>query len=235
MNVAPLIAACVMALLHFFAGRLRFLAGLPRSRWLSIAGGISVAYVVVHLLPELAEYQEVIAERGARIVQATERHVYVVALVGLAAFYGVENASRAERGSAGEGDDLTGATVFSFATYTLYNATIGYLLVRREGQLLLFAIALGLHFLVTDYGLREQHGTTYHRYGRWVLSQAVVAGAALGYLAEVPEAFVGVLIAFIGGGTILNVLKEELPTERESRFGAFLAGLVGYTAVLLAA
>lgn len=45
-------------LVHLFAGKLRFLDGTPRSRWLSFAGGISVAYVSVHVFPELAETQE---------------------------------------------------------------------------------------------------------------------------------------------------------------------------------
>jgi len=32
---------------------------------------------------------------------------------------------------------------------------------------------------------------------------------------------------------ILNVLKEELPAERESRFAPFLAGTIGYAVLLL--
>ena len=41
-----------------------------------------------------------------------------------------------------------------------------------------------------------------------------------------------VLVAFLSGAVILNVMKEELPEERESRFSAFLAGAAGYAAVL---
>ncbi len=51
-----------LAVVHLFSGKLRFLEGIPRSIWLSMAGGISVAYVFVHLLPELAEEQEAIRE-----------------------------------------------------------------------------------------------------------------------------------------------------------------------------
>ena len=32
---------------------------MSRSRWLSLAGGVSVAYVFVHILPELAKGQDV--------------------------------------------------------------------------------------------------------------------------------------------------------------------------------
>ncbi len=47
--IAALLAAVALAALHLLAGALRFLEGTPRSRWLSAAGGISVAYVIVHL------------------------------------------------------------------------------------------------------------------------------------------------------------------------------------------
>ena len=233
MSLIPLAAAVVLAVLHLLAGRLRFLDGIPRSRWLSAAGGVSVAYVMVHLLPELAEYQEAISETS--VIASLERHVYVLALIGLAVFYGVERHARLRQKS---GDGATGAgaaTTFSFASYAVYNAIIGYLLVHREGGLIMFAIAMGLHFIVNDHALRDDHREAYHRYGRWIVSAAIVGGAVLGAVAEVAEPVVGLLIAFIGGGVILNVLKEELPEERDSRFGAFIAGAAVYTVVLLVA
>ncbi|HEY0971100.1 MAG TPA: hypothetical protein VGE02_09050 [Gemmatimonadales bacterium] len=54
---AVLLASVVLAAVHAAAPAMRFLQGTPRSIWLSIAGGVSVAYVFVHLLPELAEGQ----------------------------------------------------------------------------------------------------------------------------------------------------------------------------------
>lgn len=41
-------------------------------------------------------------------------------------------------------------------------------------------------------------------------------------------------VAFLSGGVILNVLKEELPEERASRFWAFALGGVAYAVILLA-
>ncbi|HYF03381.1 MAG TPA: hypothetical protein VEC36_08390 [Patescibacteria group bacterium] len=41
-------------------------------------------------------------------------------------------------------------------------------------------------------------------------------------------------MAFIGGGVILNVLKEELPKERKSRYWTFLLGAGAYSILLLA-
>jgi hypothetical protein len=225
-----------LAAIHLFAGKLRFLHVIPRSSWLSAASGASVAYVFLHLLPELATGQETLAE--AAPLAFVETHVWIVALVGLAVFYGLERAALVSREQ--EVDDTTEPEVFwlHVVSFGLYNVLIGYLLLHREvmttAALLFFATAMGLHFFVNDYGLRQHHKHQYHRHGRWVLAGAVLGGWALGAAVEVHEALVVVLIAFLGGGVILNVLKEELPEERASRFWPFALGAAAYAALLLA-
>jgi hypothetical protein len=55
LGAAP--AALLLSLVQVVTPSQRFLEGTPRSVWLSVAGGVSVAYVFVHLFPELAEAQ----------------------------------------------------------------------------------------------------------------------------------------------------------------------------------
>ena len=236
------LAVLLLCAAHLFSGNLRFLDSTPRSIWLSIAGGISVAYVFVHLLPELAEGQETLLETLEEGGNFLENHIYLLSLVGLTIFYGLERAAveSRRRGPSVSGDDSTGPGVFwlHIASFATYNAIIGYLLLHREetgvGNLLLFAFVMALHFVVNDYGLREHHKSVYQRAGRWVLAAAVLFGWVIGLFAEVPEVVVAGLIAFLAGGVVLNVLKEELPEERKSRFWAFALGAVAYTALLLA-
>ena len=225
-------------LIHLFADRLKMLHGLPRSSWLSLAGGMSVAYVFVHLLPELSEAQDAIAEEAEGLFGTAETHVYVIALVGLVVFYGLERTHARSRRAAAD-KDLDQRTFWvSIGSYGLYNLLVGYLLLHRyregTGELVLFSLAMALHFLVTDYGLREHHKDRYVTTGRWVLCAALLAGMGVGVAAQVSAAAVGVVIAFLGGGIILNVMAEELPSERESRFSAFALGAVLYSAILLA-
>ncbi len=82
--------------------------------------------------------------------------------------------------------------------------------------------------------MREHHKRDYQRFGRWILVAAIVVGWIIGLATEISEVALAVLIAFLAGGVILNVLKEELPEERESRSSAFVIGVVAYTALLLA-
>jgi hypothetical protein len=97
----------------------------------------------------------------------------------------------------------------------------------------LYATAMTLHFIVNDQGLRDTHGESYHRRGRWLLALAPLAGWWLGTVSTLPLAATSALFAFLAGGVIMNVLKEELPQERAARFGPFAVGATLYSALLL--
>jgi len=239
---ASLIAAIGLVLVHLVAVKLRFLDGTPRSIWLSIAGGVSVAYVFIHVLPELSAGQQSVAQALEGGPAFLEHHVYLIALLGLAIFYGLDRlalTSRRRQRDAGMSDQ-TSSRVFwlHVGSFAIYNMLIGYLLVHREQSglfsLAIFFVAMALHFIVTDHSLREHHKATYLNVGRYVLAAAVVLGWMIGLLTEVSEAFIAALFAFLAGGVVLNVLKEELPAERQSRYWAFTTGVIVYAALLLA-
>ncbi len=236
------LAVALFVCSHLFAGRLRFLDGLPRSRWLSFAGGISVAYVFLHIFPELEAAQANLADVWP-VAGWLEHHAYLVALIGLTIFYALERMIRRAGASAGvsgqnEPGSPAGKGVFwlHIVSFALYNGLIGYLLVHREEQdlrgLVFYAVAMTLHFLVNDYGLRRDHKVAYRRTGRWILAAAILAGWLLGLATQISMAAVGLLFALLAGGVILNVLKEELPQERQSRLLPFVLGVFGYAALL---
>lgn len=233
--LATFLVALLFASIHVLGRRLDFLDTLPRSIWLSAAGGVSVAYVFVHLLPELAEHGRALSEEGGPALPLTEMLVYVMALAGLVTFYGLDHMIRRSRRAHGE--HPAGIFWTHLGAFALYNLLIGYLLVHREqpdaSSLVLYAVALGVHFIVNDRALRAHHGRSYDRVGRWLLAIAPVAGWELGVLTQVSQLMLSGLFAFLAGSVVLNVLKEELPEDRESRFSAFLLGATAYAAVLL--
>ncbi|WP_373529946.1 hypothetical protein [Nostoc sp.] len=236
------ICAIALAIIHLYSGKLQFIRAKPRSRWLSFGSGVSVAYVFVHILPELSKAQITLQSSLNIGLAFLEHHVYLVALLGLAVFYGLErfaNKSRQRNQKAGKGD-VTALDVFwiHIASFAVYNALIGYLLVHREESsiksLLFYFFAMALHFVVNDNGLRENHKQIYDRIGRWLLVAAIIVGWLIGIGTQIHQAAVAVLFAFLSGGIVLNVLKEELPEQRESRFWAFTFGAFGYAILLLA-
>jgi len=230
-----------LALVHVFSGHLHFLRVIPRSRILSLGSGASVAYVFVHVLPDLSEAQTSIQESFGPALAFLELHVYLVALLGMVTFYGLERAaklSRQRKQDLGQGNATT-LQVFwlHVGSFAVYNALIGYLLVHREipgrASLFWFAIAMALHFTVNDHGLREHHKKKYDHIGRWVLAAAIIVGWVIGSNTKIAEGAIAILFSFLAGSIMLNVLKEELPEERESRFWAFALGAAGYAALLI--
>lgn len=230
----------ILAFVHVTAGWLLYLSFIPRSAWLSFSGGVSIAYVFLHIFPELEQAQQSLEEFN--IIYFLEHHAYFVALIGLSFFYGLERFLLKRNHPAPTGDKAkpgkgSGKWIFwlHIGSFSLYNALIGYLMVYRDSSIseeFFYFLAMAFHFLVNDHSLYHHHNRRYLHYGRWVLSAAIILGWLIGLYVELSEAATGMLFAFVAGGIILNVLKEELPEERNSRILPFMFGGVSYSALL---
>ncbi len=118
-------------------------------------------------------------------------------------FYGLERlAMRSRSSQPRQQADETPPGVFavSLASFAVYNALVGYLMVRRADEqpaadLALFAAAPGVHFVVNDFGLREHHKRRYQHVGRWLLSASILVGWATEVLVEMSAASVGLILA----------------------------------------
>jgi hypothetical protein len=231
-SVATLAVAILFAAVHVLSPRLALLDTMRRSRWLSFSGGVSIAYVFVHVLPELAHHQR--AFSGG--TEEDDERLYALALVGLLVFYSLECLARRKGLEAARRS--AGVFRLHLGSFALYNGLIGYLLVHREDPsmsgLVLYAIALGAHFVVNDRALQHIHGTDYRTYGRWILAAAVLCGWVLGLAVSPDPPTIAALFSLLAGGIILNVLKEELPEFQESRIGAFLLGALGFSVLIFA-
>jgi hypothetical protein len=228
-------------IIHILSKRLHFLRYSPRHVFLSFSSGVAVSYVFVHLLPELNEYQKELEDKlPSHIWMIIEDHIYIVALIGLVIFYGLEVLGRKKDNSEKhEANSRESKQRFRLhmATFFFYNAVIGYLMVRGEYEglieTLLFFVAMGVHFITNDRSLRELHKEVYDRIGRWLLAGAILVGWSIGAFIEIEDVIVSLLTAFLAGGIILNVLKDELPEDQQSNLPAFLIGIVSYTSLLV--
>lgn len=240
-NLIGFLLATSLGLVHILASRTQWLGRIPQCWWVSIAGGVSIAYIFLDILPELSKAQAEVEHSSLPFLAYLEDHVYILALAGLAIFYGLEKLALKSRSHhyRTTGNDHTHPGIFwiHVGSFSLYNGILGLLLWEAENHgliacLLLF-FALALHFFVNDIGLREHHKQAYDRFGRWILATAILLGWALGHRFHGNAAAVAVIWALVAGGVILNVLKEELPSEQESHFGMFIAGAACYSVLLL--
>jgi hypothetical protein len=236
--IGSLVITLALAGLHLAAPHIRKLPLVPEGVTGSFAGGLAVAYVFLHLLPELAEGNKAIGERLEDVIEVTplfDLGIFVVALTGFTVFYGLDRlaTTRRNRGR----PDSAAAYWVHLGAFAFYNTLITYTMGLRveTGYLfaILFAIAMGLHFVLTDRHLEEHYPRRFDSSGRVVLAGALLLGWLLSVVfAPTSTVVVAILTALLGGAVLLNVFREELPSNRGSSFPWFLAGMVLYSILL---
>lgn len=229
----------------FVLGRHLQLGASPaRRNWLSIAAGISIAYVFVELLPEMSRMQALFSTAAAgRPLPFPDYRVYTAALAGFVLFHWFESRVAASRPARDEGAAGAGTTAYTpayrlhIAGFSAYVLLMGYLIDDAAANglrsLTLFGLSMFLHFLGVDQALRREHGFPYERRGRWILAAAIVAGWVLGILDLISNLLLPTLMGFIGGGVVINSIKEEMPEQATGRAGPFALGALGYALLLL--
>jgi len=236
--VATGAAALLFAITFLVGGRVHPFRSLIRDRGslLSFGGGMSAAYVFVHVMPELHEARLVFVESVSISLRYEGMAIYFLALLGFLLFYGLDHLSdrlreTAEKGEAGPSFKLD---IGGFAAYVWLMA---YLLVNHFGEspvsITLYATALTFHFLALDNSLRHEHGAAYDRIGRFILAGMAMLGWGMGQLIALPSHVLALLVAFISGAIIMNSLIMELPSERGGRFWSFMTGGIVYGLILL--
>lgn len=231
-----IILAVGLALVYSFSPKLNVSAWVPEHRWLSFAGGVSIGYVFLEIFPELSHVQATLEHSAIPFVAYLENHVYLLALLGLLVFYGLETLADRQQNQIAE---QPSSLIFwiHITVVGALNAIFGYLLQDlSEHDLfscMLFFVAAALHFFIIDYNLREHHQASYDRKGRWFLTAAIMTGAIIAQVQPLNEAAISVVWSFLAGSIMLNILKRELPDEHKSCFWSFVGGAVLYTGLLL--
>ena len=236
-----LILAICLALIHGFVAELPIFSIIPRFRWISFAGGVSLSYVFLEIFPELSHAQEELQHSEIGLLKYLENHVYILALIGLIVFYGLNllaiKTKSLRQSQPGIDDDSTASFWIHIIAFAFLNVISGYLLQELSEHTLInciiFFIAIALHFFIIDEHLREHHEAQYDKQGRWVLVAAIILGAVLGEAYHLNEAAIAIIWSFLTGSMILNVLKRELPDEKDSCFGSFIAGTAIFSVLLL--
>jgi len=231
-------AALLFAVVFLVGARMHPLRLLLRDHRgsVSFGAGMSVAYVFVHLMPELHSVRSAFVESVSMPLRYEGMAIYYVALVGFLVFYGLDHRSSHLKvtGEEGKVDRAFKLDVGGFAAYVCLMA---YLLVHNLEESTVstafFAITIAVHLLAVDHELAGEHGAAYRRIGRFVLAGMSVLGWGLGVLFALPQHVLALLVAFISGAVIMNSTIMELPSDRDGRFLPFLAGGLLYGLILL--
>ena len=224
--VISFIGVLSLALLHLMAGRLHRGAE-ERPTWLSAASGMAIAYVFVHLLPELAEEQtKWLDAREHRELWWLNSQVYLATLVGVILSLAVDRRAQRRRAH---------GYWFVLISFAIYNALLGGFALQLKNVVEMFValIAFGAHFLLNDHRLHTHYGKQYEVPGRWILAGSILFGWLFALVWRPPVVVTAAILGILSGGIVLNIIKEELPERDSNRFSLWVIGALGYAALLL--
>ena len=243
--LASFITLIVLMSVYLFAGRLELRHGRYYRHWVSFSAGVSIAYVIMHLLPEFAIFQAKLPQYDVPVWldAILDFRVYIMSLIGLLVYAGLERLihySHVDDSEAGSQNHLSRKMIrFHVTGYFLYNVLIGYMVVYTAESgvwaAMLFMIAMGLHFFVMTHGLHVTYREHYQRHLQWILAFGVVLGWLAGVGLELPKNIKIILFSFLAGGIIVNTIREEMPSGRDNRFWPFLVGAISYSILLIIA
>ena len=205
-----------------------------RQRVISFCAGVALAYVFLHLLPELGQMQQELLEHlgEERPNPWFREHLYVLSFIGLLGFQLVDTLSRKR--------DSTGTPLFSdrveMAFFALYAALIGYLIMENaelDRPILLITIALAAHLFGTDLDLAERYDRPFVKRESYVFAAATIVGMIVAMVSQVNDAGIMIGYAVLAGALLINTLRTELPEPAKVRNLYVLFGAAGYSALML--
>ena len=236
--ISSILCVMVIASSHWLASKVANRPDREQVRWASFGGGAGMAYVFVHLLPELASHGQALSKApGMETFAPTpiqEALLFLIALVGIMATYSLDVIATHER-QAGRVAGSLHTLNFAAISY-LYAYSLPSLISTGLAYGVLFTIAISAHVLLADRTMAARHPTIFRTRTRWLGTAALVLGllhAAL--LHPVADLHLAIATAFLGGGLLMAVFREELPAVNRTRLGWLVAGTISMTSLLLLA
>ena len=220
----------VIAGCHWFAVLLADQSDSQQQRWASLGGGAGLAYVFVHLLPELASGGSELSEQIGMLPYApthlVEALLFFVALLGVLVIFSIDVLAERQASLASISSWLH-LSCFAALNY-LYAYSLPSLISTGLIYGILFTVAIGSHVLLSDRFSVIHHPKRFRQRNRWIGSSALVLGLVNAYLLHpISDLMLAFASALIGGGLLITVMYEELYAANSTRLLWFMPGSSG--------
>lgn len=224
-NIISLLLAVTIALTHL---GVVYLAKIDKDKQkiiTSIGGGISIAYIFLHLLPELALKGKHNMKSLNISSEFLEVSFFFVALLGLLILFVVDALSETSKIPKEN----------NFKLHLIYNIAITYLYaftlpeVVKEGIFysILYTFTLSAHVFSSDRVIFRFHEKFYKSKYRWIGFSAVLLGISHSLTVEYNSSIqLDYAFAFLSGGVLLNTFLEELPKKNILNVKWFLSAIM---------
>ncbi|MBA2780827.1 hypothetical protein [Billgrantia kenyensis] len=227
----------VIVAVHLFGYRLLGYKGRSARLLASLAGGTSVAYVFLQILPKLAYSDLILTQSEILSAARWQHHAFLLAMVGMIGFLGIDQMTK-KLSLEGQPNSMINHFRIIVVVYFFYNFLVGYVLSFQWGvgggrSLFLYVLAMSFHFLFVGYMLGRHHSEHKVIQVRWYFAAALSLGWLASLVRELRPEFLASLLALLAGAMIVITLKEELRDETLDEFFTFALGAFLYTILLM--
>ena len=209
-NSATIFLAIFLAFIHLSVVNLSKIDEAKQSIITSVGGGISVAYIFLHLLPELAlSHKQSIGDINIELLEIS---FFFASLLGLIILFVVDSLSATAKIP----------KEINFKLHLSYNFAISYLYaftlheVVKEGFFysILYTLTLAAHVFSSDRIIFRTHEKFYRSKFRWIGFSIIFMGLVHSLIIENNSLIeLDYAFAFLSGGVLLNTFLEELPKK----------------------
>ena len=206
------LVALVFICIHLGSPRIYGYSEHYKKRTLSFSGGLAAAYVFLDLLPliQRADPQlHLLFANSPLLIIFLEKAIFGIAFLWFITFFVLEYIAMnsRENKSKNHKKNITDASASKNVFYVhlgltaLVSLIICYSIrfeIKNTGiGVLLYTIALSLHFFISDHSMEEHYKNLYVKYGRYTLAVMPLLGWSLSVLFPERESKAYVLLAFI--------------------------------------
>jgi hypothetical protein len=243
-----LIVSLVFVIIHLGSPKIYGFSEHYKTKILSFSGGVASAYVFLDLLPLIENadpHLHAILGNSPLIIIFLEKAIFGVAFIGFLVFFILEYLALKSRGYKAKQTTKslkeTNASKNVFFLHIGLTAVVSLIIcyslrfeiVTTGLGVAVYTIALSLHFFISDRSMEEHYGAIYVKYGRYLLALMPLLGWSLSILFPERTSEAYVLLAFIAGAVLFNVIKDEVPNLGTGKPLFFFIGALLYSGLIL--
>jgi len=216
-SIISILLAIFLSYIHLIVVYFSRLSTYKQKIITSIGGGISLSYVFLHLMPELAtssfeKSKYLINDNYIINPKIFEFSIFFVAFLGLLCLFLVDTLCETSNKKPQISFNLH--LFYNFAVNFIYSFTLSEIV--KEGLIysILFTLTLSSHIFASDRIIIERHEKLYKRKYKWYGFFAIYLGLLSSLFFNIQNSlFSDYALAFFSGGILLNAFLEELPKK----------------------